>query len=127
MGPQDFLTQLRDLGFVVEEIASDKEDKATDKIAFKYTVPVGKFAGQTVTLGFVVPSDFPTTPPGGPHVSPRILPLNPGAAGHPERVAESGPFGEGWEYWSRPFPNWKDTDRTATAYMAFIRRLFATQ
>src|SRR4051794_34946620 len=106
MRPQDFIAQLRELGFAVEE-------KATDKIAFKYTVPVGKFAGQTVALGFVVPSDFPTTSPSGPHVWPRILPLN-SEGDHPTgRIHKSEQFGDDWEYWSRPFPGWKDTDRTA--------------
>jgi hypothetical protein len=120
MGPQDFITQLRALGHEVAE-------KDNNRIVFPYTVPVGKYEGQTLTLGFVVPSDFPATPPSGPHVSPRVLPLN-SQGDHPGgRIHKSDQFGEGWEYWSRPFPGWKNTDRTAREYMAFIRKLFLTQ
>jgi hypothetical protein len=118
---QGFVQQLKDLGYKVE-------DKGDGKVAFPYTVPVGKFEGKEITLGFVVPGDFPATPPSGPHVSPRLLPLNNSSQQHPAGgVHESAPFGPGWEYWSRPFPGWAGTDRTARAYMAHIRNLFFTQ
>lgn len=121
MAAQDFIQQIRDLGYRVEE-------KGDGRVAFPYTVPMGKFEGKEIMLGFIVPGDFPASPPGGPHVSPRLLPINPGGERHPaERVHESPQFGPEWEYWSRPFPGWAATDRTARAYMAHVRKLFATQ
>jgi hypothetical protein len=121
VGAQDFIQQLDALGYKVE-------DKGDGKVALPYTVPVGKFAGKEITLGFVVPGDFPLTPPSGPHVSPRLLPPNTSSQQHPAGgVHESAPFGPEWEYWSRPFPGWARTDRTARAYLAHIRNLFATQ
>jgi hypothetical protein len=121
VGAQDFIQQLKDLGFKVEE-------KGEGKIAFPYLVPVGKFQGQEITLGFVVPSDFPLTPPSGPHVSPRLLPLNNSSKQHPAGgVHASEPFGSDWEYWSRPFSGWAGTQRTVRDYMAHVRNLFATQ
>jgi hypothetical protein len=117
----EFARQIQALGYEPTEIASNR-------ITFPYTVEVGRFAGQKVVIGIEVPPDFDRTPPSGPHVSPRILPLNPDAATHPQKVVES-PFGTAFEYWSRPYTNW-DKDgrdkRNAGAYMAFLRTLFAT-
>ncbi len=80
----------------------------SNRIAFEYVVPAGKFKDTKVTLGLEIPGDFPNTPPGGPHIKPRILPLNPSAPGHPERVASSA-FGDEWEYWSRPYQDWAES------------------
>ncbi len=98
----------------------------SNRVSFEYRVPVGKFRGQTVTLGFEVPPDFPNTPPGGPHLKPQLLPMNPSAPDHPSRVAPS-PFGGEWEYWSRPIQGWAESDHSVSTYMAHIRSLFATQ
>jgi len=119
MGKPEFAQQLIALGYQVEDLSDDK-------LCFNYRVPGGKFIDQELKLGFQVPPDFPLTPPSGPHISPRILPLNPNAPNHPARVAESV-FGGEWEYWSRPFPNWATTDRTGKDYMRYIRHLFETQ
>ena len=119
MGARDeFQEQLTALGF--------KPDAREDaRVSFPYTIPVGRFAGTEVRLGFEVPPEFPRTPPSGPHISPRLQPLNPNAPAHPERVHES-PFGSDWQYWSRPYPDWGKDGRTVAAYMAYVRHLFAT-
>lgn len=120
MARQDFIDQLRALGHEVEEPGGNK-------ISFTYVIPVGKRANQEIKIGFEVSEDFPANPPSGPHVSPRILPLDKTKDPHPKGgVHESTNFGNEWEYWSRPFPNWANTDRTARTYMAFIRYLFET-
>ena len=93
------------------------------KISFEYVIPHGRFRGTEITLGFEVPGDFPSNPPGGPHIRPQLLPLNPGAPAHPNRVASSS-FGPDWEYWSRRFDDWASTDRSVKTYMAFVRSLF---
>lgn len=117
-GREEFERRLRELGFTV--FASPGEGRTL----IEYKVPAGRFAGQVLRLGFEVPPDFPRSPPGGPHVSPRILPMNPGAPAHPERTADSI-FGSDFQYWSRPFPNWKERGG-AGAYIGWIDRLFET-
>ena len=122
MSRQDFTDQLRALGHDVEVL--DEE-----RIAFPYEIPIGKFTGTKITLGFVVQDDFPLNPPAsGPHLTPRLLPLNNQSQSHPEGgVHESPQFGAEWEYWSRPHKEWAMTDHSAKAYMAFIRLLFEKQ
>jgi|SRR6516162_8749160 hypothetical protein len=119
---KNFVDQLRELGYVVEE-------NTANRVTFEYTIPVGKFRGQTIKLGFQVPLDFPASPPTGPHVSPHLLPLNPHGGKHPKEGVHASPaFGENWQYWSRPFLHtWPNTERDLRAYMAFIRKLFETQ
>jgi hypothetical protein len=89
-------------------------------------VPVGRFIGQKVKVGFQVNDDFPANPPGGPHISPRLLPLKSGGE-HPSGQVHASPLGDDWEYWSRPYPEWHRTDRSVKAYMAHVRHLFDTQ
>lgn len=119
MGLGDFVNELKELGYTVEELGDDK-------IAFTYLIPCGLFKGQKIKLGFHVPPDFPLTPPSGPHISPHLLPINESAPAHPIRVHKSD-FSDDWQYWSRPFPNWPKTDKTAKVYIRYIRHLFETQ
>ena len=122
MSRQDFSDQLRALGYEVESLDDER-------IEFPYEVPVGKMAGTKIKLGFIVQNDFPANPPAsGPHITPRLLPLNTESKSHPEGgIHESSQFGADWQYWSRPCQEWGKTDRSAKAYMAFIRLLFETQ
>jgi hypothetical protein len=120
MARQDFIDQLKALGY-------SPEDLGNNRVCFPYTIPVGKFIGQQIKLGFVVGEDFPANPPGGLHVSPHLLPIN-GSGTHPSGgIHDNQEFGAGWQYWSRPFPAWANTDRTVRTYMAHIRHLFETQ
>lgn len=116
----DFIEQLKALGYNVKELGKNK-------VVFHYTILSGKFRGMTVELGFEVPKDFPNIPPNGPHIKPRILPINQQATTHPEKVLPSGPFGDLWEYWSRPFQGWAKTDHSVKTYMTHIVNLFETQ
>lgn len=121
MARQDFINQLRDLGF-------SPEDRGENRVCFEYEIPVGKFIGTKIMLGFVVGDDFPATPPGGLHVSPCLLPFNTSSNIHPQGgIHQKTPFGDGWQYWSRPFTAWANTDRSVRIYMAHIRHLFETQ
>lgn len=119
MGMIDFINQLRDLGYTVEELGENK-------IAFPYEIPAGRFQGQKIKLGFNAPTDFPVSSPSGPHLTPHLLPMNSGAPAHPARVADSN-FGSEWQYWSRPFQKWAETNKTVKDYMRYIRHLFETQ
>ena len=122
MSRQDFVDQLRVLGYDVEVLDGGR-------VVLEYPILVGSLADQRVKLGFEVQDDFPLNPPGGPHVCPRIHPIHTqNDIPHPlGAVHESKPFGKDWQYWSRPFPAWANTDRSAREYMIHIYRLFATQ
>jgi hypothetical protein len=121
MARKDFTEQLHTLGYRPEE-------RDGNRIVFRYTVPVGKFVGTEIWLGFVVADDFPLNPPSGPHVSPPLLPLHPGNdMPHPLGGVHPSDFGPEWQYWSRPFLGWPSTDRSVRAYMAHIRHLLETQ
>ena len=116
-GKSEFERQLQELGY-------SPEAQPVGRTAFEYEVPGGRFAGRRIRLGFEVPPDFPRTPPGGPHLCPPLLPLNPNAPDHPARTAVSN-FGEDWQYWSRPFPGWKPGSAVAR-YVAFVGYLLET-
>jgi hypothetical protein len=119
MPQKEFADQLEALGYQPHVLDAEK-------LTFPYKIPVGKFIGQDVQLGLIVGADFPLSPPSGPHLHPRLLPVHPGGE-HPSGGINESPFGAEWEYWSRPFPDWPATDRTVRAYLAHIRHLFATQ
>lgn len=104
-----------------------------DHIIFDYEVQDGRFKGEKVRHGFIVPSDFPITPPSGPHVSPQVLPINTSGT-HPAGAihhSQAQPFEEGvggqWEYWSRPFMDWAQSKKSVAAYMSHIWRLWESQ
>lgn len=119
MSRQDFINGLRVLGYEIQEYGDNR-------LSFQYTVSVGRFMDQVIRIGLQVNDDFPANPPPGPHVSPRILPLQNGGQ-HPSGQVLASPFGDDWEYWSRPYPEWQRTDRSVKSYMAHIRHLFDTQ
>jgi hypothetical protein len=113
-----FAKQLEALGYKVTE--------AGDRVSFPFKIETGKRAGEEITLGFVVSGDFMLNPPSGPHVRPRLLPINPAQAPHPLGGVQESPFGAEWQYWSRPIQHWQQTRRNAADYMAHIHRLFET-
>ena len=127
-GVEVFIEGLRDLGY--SPVALPEKP---DHIVIDYEVPTGRFAGQRVRHGFIVPTDFPMIAPSGPHVSPQIHPINTGGE-HPGGAvhhAQAEPFeagaGGSWQYWSRPFPNWGQSKKTVAAYMSHIYRLWDSQ
>lgn len=121
MGPQDFISGLRELQYKVEA-------ESETRVLLEYNIPIGPRLGEVVRLGFEIPADWPLTPPSGPRICPRILPIHPDqSGGHPSGgVHEASDFGDDWEYWSRPFQGWAETDRTVQTYMSFINKLFET-
>lgn len=127
-GVELFTEGLRDLGYNPKALPG-----MPDHIIIDYEVLDGRFSGQKVRHGFIVPADFPMTTPSGPHVSPHIHPINPsgphptGSIHHdPAKPFEVGASGA-WQYWSRPFPNWGQSKKTVAAYMSHIYHLWATQ
>ena len=117
-GREEFERQLRNLGIIPEP------GHPEPRVVFEYTVGAGRFKGNVLRLGFEVPPTFPLEPPPGPHVSPKILPIDTSVNAHPNKVADS-PFGPEWEYWSRPRTGWKGRE-TVSVYLTHIDHLFAT-
>jgi hypothetical protein len=117
MTRSDFIAGLVEMGYEVTPKAS------TNFVLFPYVVQVGKLAGRTIQMALEV---VDLNPPGGPHVSPQLLPINPSnSQPHPlGGVHQSPNLGPEWQYWSRPF-QW-NKERSARAYMAHIAKLFAT-
>lgn len=119
-----FAAQLRAAGYDVTELPDGH-------VRFPYTVKGGKHAGLELEMGFVVPEDFPLTPPPGPHIN-KLLHPNKGGGTHPTGGIHPSPshgkqFGPDWQYWSRPHKKWAEGPRTAVRYMAFIEKLWASQ
>lgn len=119
MANQKFVDGLRQLGYNIGDVPDNK-------VTFDYEIKEGRHKSKKIKLGFEVPPDFEMTPPSGPHLYPRFLPMNPQAPNHPDRVADSGPFGKDWQYLSRPFPNWPGTTRTVGVYMHYVDHLLNT-
>lgn len=123
-GAKLFAAQLNAAGYDVTELPDQH-------LKFPYSVKVGKFAGLELEIGFVVPADFPLTPPHGPHIS-KLLHPNQSGGTHPNGGIHTSPkhskhFGAGWQHWSRPHPDWSSGPRNAVRYMRFIDRLWASQ
>ena len=124
VGARLFTTQLRDAGYDIVELPDNH-------VKFPYIVNVGKHAGLVLEMGFVVPEDFPMTPPTGPHID-KLLHSNKNGGEHPTggihfSTKHSKHFGSNWQYWSRPCNNWTAGCRDAVRYMAFINGLWARQ
>lgn len=119
MGAESFVEGLRSLGYAPEHVGAF--------VVFEYEVELGPLIGETVRLAFQGLDPFPATPPGGPCVSPRVLPLRDGSTPAPLGAvhavdANFDPRGE-WEYWSRPFQGWR-AGYGVPEYMTHIRHLF---
>jgi hypothetical protein len=113
MGREKFKEGLAALGYAVEF-------RDQDKILFTFVIPEGRFANQSIKVGIQVPPDFDVVPPGGIHICPRLIPINPEAKDHTKAVAS--PFGDEWEYLSRPFTEWA-RKRTVKHYMKWVSYL----
>lgn len=120
MAKIDFINQLQALGYVVEE-------PQPGYVSFEYEIPVGKFIGQKVSLGFQVDDSYPMNPPPGPHFKPHLLPITGGGGSHPYGAIHNSALGADWQYWSRPFTShWNTSQKHAKIYLAHIKNLLAT-
>jgi|ERR1017187_1373410 hypothetical protein len=121
-GKEAFNAGLKELGY-------EAEDGGENRTVFKYVIGAGRFKDQTIKVGIEVPTDFNVTCPTGPHISPRLIPINTGALGN-DRAAESPNFGPEWQYLSRPFVDqqegWGRTTRDVKAYLRHVKRIFET-
>ncbi len=124
VGPELFRDQLRELGLMAE--------LRDGFVFFTYKPCVGPLDGEAIEMA-LFPQDHPRTPPSGPFMTPRIMPIHPEGDPAPhggvhvahERQGFRDPDGF-WEYWSRPFNDWDQHGRTAQSYLdVHLRRLFA--
>jgi hypothetical protein len=124
-GTEAFVAGLTQLGYRPEVIAGHP-----DHVVIDYEVESGRYFGARIRLGFIVPPDFPVTPPSGLHVSPHIHALKSDGQ-HPSGAVHASPFSqytaEAWQYWSRPCPGWGAGKRTVAAYLSHIWRLWDSQ
>jgi hypothetical protein len=118
-GKEAFAAGLKELGYSPEDLGSNR-------LGFPYTVPAGRFKDQVVSVGVEVPGDFNATCPTGPHVKPRVIPIN--TNGGPENRAADSPFGPEWQYFSRPFgernEGWNTTTKDVKTYLRHVQRIF---
>ena len=68
-----------------------------------FSIPSGRFAGQRITIAIPAAPDYPSTPPPGLYVSPRVAPMDVQSV-HNRDGECSGLGGGEWQYWSRPVP-----------------------
>ena len=125
MAAADFIQELRDLGYEVDESPIPQLQESV-VVRLPFQIPLGSKAGESITLGFVVPPDYPMTCPSGPYMSPHVLPINTSTSEPPYGGVSdaSGAFGADWQYWSRPYNGWAQSQRNAKAYMRHIKHLF---
>ena len=120
-GKEAFRDGLKALGYSPSELEGAR-------ISFVYTIGAGRFAGQEIEVGLEIPPDFNVTCPSGPHIRPRLIPIN-SSANDNTRAADS-PFGGDWQYLSRPFSSdggaWNRTTRDVRAYLRHVKRILET-
>lgn len=93
-------------------------------VSFQYTIPLGRFRGETVEIALNAPQ-FPNVPPTGPYIKPHILPITGGGGTHPfGGIHDSKIPTLDFQYWSRPCNGLSDTDKHIKSYLAFLRSLF---
>ena len=104
-----------------------------DHVTIDYIVETGRCAGKKLKHGFIVPSDFPVTPPSGVHIAELIHPEH-GGGNHPtggihrqHAAAFQQALGGEWQYWSRPPGDWKTSKKTVGTYMSHVWRLWDSQ
>ena len=117
-GKERFKQGLIELGYEVT-------DHGSNRLSIPFEIEGGNFNGQSVVVGLEVPADFDLSPPHGPHMKPRLLPVNTRTSDPKTRMHESG-FGPEWGHLSRPIPNWNKTNRSVKEYIRWVRYVFAS-
>ena len=75
VGPATVAAGLRALGYEVDEtVPQPLQGNALLRIS--YRILLGSRAGETCTVGFIAPPDFPASAPGGIYVFPALRPLS---------------------------------------------------
>lgn len=106
--------QLQELGYTTER-------PIPTMVAFLFKISHGRFRGKEVYIALDA-QHFPNVAPHGPYFKPQII----RESGKPHPLGgihyQNKPSSE-WEHWSRPIPNWEQTDKTMKTYLAYIRTI----
>jgi len=97
-GIDRFVEELAELGFdVYKTVGSDNNDYALIR---NFKIPLGRFAGRIIELGFQIPKDYPRLIHPSIHVkaSPQLLEHKDSIA-NVRNIIESK-LGNEWRYWS---------------------------
>ena len=117
MGNSELSKQLNELGL-------ETYSPALGFVTFKYTVPHGRFKDKEIEIALNAPK-FPIVPPSGIYVKPFIMSISGGGGVHPNGgIHDSKQPTAEFQYWSRPFREWGNSEKSAKEYLAFIRTLF---
>lgn len=80
-----------------------------------YIIPHGKYAGNTVNLGFPMPKDYPIASPYGIHVR--------ADHGFQESLTvHNSQVGTNWQFWSRRVNGWPEGNRNFQYYLDHVNR-----
>lgn len=123
MGNQEIIKQLTDLGYETK-IYPEIQGYPGGFVSFIFKVPHGRYKDQEIEVALNAPQ-FPLIPPSGPYISPQLLPIRPSGPLPPfdgihDRKVPTASF----QYWSRPFNGWNESDKTIKEYIGFLRTLF---
>ena len=117
IGIEVMVSQLKELGY-------SPKTTETQFVIFEFVVPLGRFRGMEIEIALQAPQ-FPLVPPSGPYIKPHLMPISGSGGQHPtggiHRWNKPTPD---FQYWSRPFNNWNNSQKNMRDYIAFIRRLF---
>lgn len=117
IGLNELQRQLSELGYMPSIIDNRF-------VVFNFRVPLGKFKDRKIEIALEAPQ-FPLNPPSGPYIKPHLMPISGGGGVHPNGgIHQRNLPSQEFQYWSRPFPNWNNSEKNAKEYLAFIRTLF---
>lgn len=120
-GPARFFAELRDLGFVVDEVSA--ADGSSFAILDPFSVPCGRFLDRVIGLGLQATPDFPRTVSSAIHVkaAPQLFECTDTQPG--VRNITQSILGPDWRYWSHNF-GW-DQEKNARRLISQINGIFA--
>lgn len=127
VGPAALIAGLRGHGYAVEDAIPPALGLPAEFgfVRFPYTIKLGSLRGEIIPIGFVAPSDFPLTPPGGIYVRGDLRPISQSSDLPHGGVSDATQqLGHGWCYWSRAHDAWAESARDARAWMEHVDRLF---
>lgn len=119
-GPARLISDLRDLGYEVQEATGANGEKFA--VVSPFTVPGGRFAGRVIDLGIQAAPDFPQTAASAIHVraTPQLYDYSD-TAPNVRNITQSV-LGPEWRYWSHNF-GWQG-ERSARRLMSQINGIF---
>ena len=119
-GPERFIGDLRELGFVVAEQQAPSGERFA--VISPFEVPGGRFSGRMIDLALQCTADFPRTVASAIHVrsTPQLYDYGDSVP-NVRNIAKSA-LGDAWRYWSHNF-GWQG-ERSARRLISQINGIF---